>query len=91
MVYLEKKILIHTEPNMQDVIQACLTTFAGWNVRVANSTLEGVQQAILSQPEAIILEVSVGEIDGLRFLKQLSCRAFKLYIQGGRDAHPTRL
>jgi len=56
---------------MQDVIQACLTTFAGWNVRVANSNLEGVQQAILSQPEAIIVEVSVGEIDGLRFLKQL--------------------
>ncbi len=71
MVYLEKKILIHNEPNMQDVIQACLTTFAGWNVRVANSTLEGVKQGILSQPEAIIVEVCVGEIDGLRFLKQL--------------------
>jgi len=56
---------------MEDVIQACLTTFAGWNVRVANATLEGVPQAILSQPETIIVEVSVGEIDGLRFLKQL--------------------
>jgi len=66
-----KKILIHNKPNMQDVIQACLTTFAGWNVRVANSTLEGVPQAILSQPEAIIVEFCVGEIDGLRFLKQL--------------------
>jgi CheY-like chemotaxis protein len=55
---------------MQEVIQACLTAFAGWNVRVANSTLEGVQQAILSQPDAIV-EVCVGEIDGLRFLKQL--------------------
>ena len=71
VVYLEKKILIHNEPNMQDVIPACLTAFAGGNVRVANSTLEGVQQAILSQPEAIIVEVCVGEIDGLRFLKQL--------------------
>jgi CheY-like chemotaxis protein len=30
-----------------------------------------VQQAKLSQPDAIIVEVSVGEIDGLRFLKQL--------------------
>jgi DNA-binding response OmpR family regulator len=68
---MAKKILIHTEPNMQEVIQACLTAFAGWNVRVANSTLEGVQQAILSQPDAIIVEVWVGEIDGLRFLKQL--------------------
>jgi CheY-like chemotaxis protein len=56
---------------MQEVIQACLTAFAGWNVRVANSTLEGVQQARLSQPDAIIVEVCVGEIDGWRFLKQL--------------------
>jgi CheY-like chemotaxis protein len=56
---------------MQEVIQAFLTAFAGWNVRVANSTLERVQQAILSQSEVIIVEVSVGEIDGLRFLKQL--------------------
>jgi len=71
VVDLEKKILLHNEPNMQDVIQACLTTFAGWNLRVANSILEGVPQAILSQPEAIIVEVCVGEIDGLRFLKQL--------------------
>ncbi|MEG3986834.1 response regulator [Microcoleus sp. S28C3] len=56
---------------MQEVIQAYLTAFAGRNLRVANSTLEGVQQAILSQPDAIILEVAVGEIDGVRFLKQL--------------------
>ena len=47
----KKQILIHNEPNMQDVIQACLTTFAGWNVRVANSTLEGVPQGRLSQPK----------------------------------------
>ena len=65
----QKKILIHNKPKRQEVIQACLTAFAGWNVRVANSTLEGVQQAILSQPDAIIVEVWVGEIDGLRFLK----------------------
>ena len=26
-----------------------------------------------------------------QIIKSVSCRAFKLYIQGGRDAHPTRL
>lgn len=67
----KKILLIHQKNHMQELIQACLTAFAGGKVRVANSTLEGVQQAILSQPEAIIVEVSVGEIDGLRFLKQL--------------------
>lgn len=64
-------LLIHKEPNIGEVIQACLTDLAGWNVRVVSSTLEGLWQASLYQPDAIILEASVGEIDGLLFLKQL--------------------
>jgi DNA-binding response OmpR family regulator len=64
-------LLIHKDPNIGEVIQACLTDLAGWNVRVASSTLEGLRQASLYQPDAIILEISVGEIDGLLFLKQL--------------------
>lgn len=64
-------LLIHKDPNIGEVIQACLTDLAGWNVGVASSTLEGLRQAILDRPDAIILEVSVGEIDGLLFLKEL--------------------
>jgi DNA-binding response OmpR family regulator len=40
-------------------------------VEVASSTGVGLPQASLYQPDAIILEVSIGEIDGLLFLKQL--------------------
>ncbi|MEG3849847.1 response regulator [Microcoleus sp. herbarium19] len=64
-------LLIHKDPNIGEVIQACLTDLAGWNVGVASSTLEGLRQAILDRPDAIILEVSVGEIDGLLFIKEL--------------------
>ena len=64
-------LLIHKDPTMGEIIQACLTDLAGWNVRVVNSTLEGLRLASLYRPDAIILEVSVGEIDGLLFLKQL--------------------
>jgi DNA-binding response OmpR family regulator len=64
-------LLIHKEPNIQEVIHACLTDLAGWNVRVSNSIQEGLRQAKLYQPDAIIFELSVGEIDGLLFLKQL--------------------
>jgi CheY-like chemotaxis protein len=67
----KKILLIHKEPNIGEVIQACLTDLAGWNVGVASSTLEGLRQASLDRPDAIILEASVGEIDGLLFLKQL--------------------
>jgi CheY-like chemotaxis protein len=67
-----KILFIHQNFHMQEIIQACLSVFAGWEVQVCNSTLEGVQKAILFQPDAIIMEFSVGEIEGLRFIKQLS-------------------
>jgi len=43
----------------------------GGKVEVARSNLEGLRQASFYQPDAIILDISVGEIDGLVFLKQL--------------------
>jgi CheY-like chemotaxis protein len=64
-------LFIHHNSHMQEIIQACLSVFAGWEVQVCNSTLEGVQKAILFQPDAILIEFSVGEIEGLRFIKQL--------------------
>lgn len=65
-------LLIYKEPNMQEVVKACLTDLGGWNVRVANSTLEGLQQAILYQPDSIILDISTGAMDEFLLLKQLS-------------------
>ena len=67
----KRLLLIHKNPTIGEVIQACLTDLVGWNVGVASSTGEGLRQASLYQPDAIILEVSIGEIDGLLFLKQL--------------------
>jgi len=67
----KKNLLIHKEPNMQEVVQACLTDLAGWNVRVTNSTLEGLRQAKIYQPDSIILDISLGEMDELEFIKKL--------------------
>lgn len=67
----KRLLLIHKNPAIGEVIQAYLTDFVGWKVEVAGSTLEGLRQAISYQPDAIILEVSIGEIDGFLFLKQL--------------------
>ncbi|MEG4497869.1 response regulator [Microcoleus sp. F10-C6] len=52
-------------------MQACLTDIVGGKVEAASSSLEGLRQASFYQPDAIIWEVSIGEIDGLLFLKQL--------------------
>lgn len=67
----KRLLLIHKNPIIGEVIQACLTDLVGWKVAFASSTGEGLRQASLYQPDAIILEVSIGEIDGLLFLKQL--------------------
>ncbi|MEG4317985.1 MULTISPECIES: response regulator [unclassified Microcoleus] len=73
VVYMATKtiLLIHKEPNMRELVQACLTDLAGWNVRVANSTLEGLRQAKLHQPDSIILDISAGEMEEFLFLKEL--------------------
>ena len=67
----KRLLLIHKNPTIGEVIQACLTDLVVWKVEVLRSSLEGLRQASFYQPDPIILEVSVGEIDGLVFLKQL--------------------
>lgn len=64
-------LLIHKEPNIREIVQACLTDLGGWNVRSVSSTLEGLRQASLDRPDAIILEFCLNEIDGLLFVKHL--------------------
>lgn len=64
-------LLIHSPIPMWEVVQACLTDLGGWNVRSAHSILEGLQQAKFYQPDAIILELSVSEVDGLMLLEDL--------------------
>lgn len=64
-------LLIHKDPYIGEVIEACLTDLAGWNVLVASSAPEGLRQASIYQPDAIVFEVSGGEIDCLGFLEQL--------------------
>jgi len=70
-VTAKKILLIHQEPNMQELVTACLTDLAGWQVQVVNSILVALKQVKIDQPDAIILDDSISKIDGLIFLKQL--------------------
>lgn len=67
----KRLLLIHKNPTIGEVIQACLIDWVGGKVEVARSTLEGLRQGISYQPDAIIWDIFVWEIDGLVFLKQL--------------------
>lgn len=64
-------LLIHKESNVQEVVQACLSDLGGWNVLTAGSTFDGLEQAALYQPDAIVLDLCLTQRDGFSFLKHL--------------------
>lgn len=69
---MTKRILfIDDEKDIQAVARLGLTMQAGWEVLTANSGTEGVAVAEVQQPDAILLDVMMPDMDGLATLKQL--------------------
>lgn len=67
-----KRILvIDNEQYIQEVTQICLETAAGWQVITASSGLEGLSKAESEQPDAILLDLIMPEMDGLTTFEKL--------------------
>ncbi len=61
-----KRILVvDNEEYIQEVAQISLETVAGWQVILASSGLEGIFKAEQEQPDAILLDVMMPDMDGL--------------------------
>jgi CheY-like chemotaxis protein len=61
-----KRILVvDNEEYIQEVAQISLETVAGWQVILASSGLEGLTKAESEQPDAILLDVMMPDMDGL--------------------------
>jgi len=70
----KKVLLIHSEPTVQEVLQACLTNLGGWQVLSVRSPLAGLQVAAQEQPDAIVFDLSTCGMNFFTFLKRLrSC------------------
>ncbi len=68
----EKRILvIDNEEYIREVAQICLETVAGWEVLTANSGKEGIEVAADEQPDAILLDVMMPDMDGVTTFQQL--------------------
>jgi CheY-like chemotaxis protein len=62
---MTKRILvIDNEQYIQEVTQICLRTTAGWQVFMASSGREGITTAQTEQPDAILLDVMMPDMDG---------------------------
>ena len=68
----EKRILvIDNEEYIREVAQICLETVAGWEVLTASSGGEGIAVAAVEQPDAILLDVMMPDMDGVTTFQQL--------------------
>ncbi|WP_413173521.1 response regulator [Anabaena azotica] len=70
---MEKKriLVVDNEQYIQEVTKICLETVAAWEVLTASSGKEGIIQAEKHQPDAILLDVMMPDMDGLAVFEQL--------------------
>jgi CheY-like chemotaxis protein len=67
-----KKILvIDNEEYIQEVTKICLEAVAGWEVLTASSGEEGIAKAEAHQPDAILLDVMMPDMDGFATFEKL--------------------
>ena len=67
-----KRILvIDDEQRIQEVIQTCLEILTDWEVLTTGSGNEGLLKAQTQQPDGILLDVSMPEMDGIATFQKL--------------------
>lgn len=61
---VKRILLIDDEDDIREVVQLCLETVGGWEVITAECGKEGLIKAENEQPDAILLDVMMPELDG---------------------------
>jgi DNA-binding response OmpR family regulator len=68
-------LLIDDEETIQEVVQIGIEIESGWQVAIASSGLEGIKLAQSQQPDAILLDVMMPDMDGISTLSNLKANA----------------
>jgi CheY-like chemotaxis protein len=61
---MRKVLIIDDEPDIREVASISLQAIAGWQVFTAPSGPAGIETALTSPPDAILLDVMMPELDG---------------------------
>ncbi len=64
-------LVVDDDRNIREVVSMCLHKLKGWDVLTAASGQEGLNGIEIRNPDVIILDVMMPEMDGLAFLRQL--------------------
>jgi CheY-like chemotaxis protein len=75
MMATKRILVIDDEDGIREIIQICLEAAAGWEVLTAASGNEGLVIAETQQPDAILLDVMMPDMDGPTTFKKLQANA----------------
>ncbi len=70
----KRVLVIDDEDGVREIIQICLEAVAGWDVLTAASGGEGISIAEVAQPDAIILDVMMPDMDGITTFQHLQAK-----------------
>lgn len=71
IMIIHQILVIDDEDDLRNLVQTCLELMAGWQVLTASSGNEGLSKAQTEQPDAILLDMMMPEMDGLKTLQHL--------------------
>ena len=71
MINHKRILLIDDEETIQEVVQVGIEIEAGWQVAIASSGSEGIDLATIQQPDVILLDVMMPDMDGISTLSNL--------------------
>ncbi|KST65868.1 response regulator [Mastigocoleus testarum] len=73
-------LIIDDEEDIREIARLCFETVGGWQVSTAESGSEGLIYAESKQPDAILLDMMMPEMDGLNTLVRLRANQLTMKI-----------
>lgn len=67
----KRVLVVDDETDIRAIIKGCLEDIAEWEVLTAASGEEGIRLAATEQPDGILMDVTMPEMDGLEALRRL--------------------
>lgn len=68
---MRRILIIDDEDDIRQVAALTLEAIAGWQVSMASSGVEGIRKAIAEQPEAILMDVMMPDMDGPSTVREM--------------------